>query len=509
MRYTILICLTLFGLFACGQQYAGSDSLFNNLKEQQRLDFLFRSVALMHDSVGQNFGVATLSFQTDERNFRTSQVAQSRSDAALETRGISYLGKKTVVSGMFSYQKSWEDSLSYFLAGLEDNRMPSYYFVEKAGQFERQTYRANAHVGYQFSNNWHLDGELDYTHHWATRSVDPRMDLYSMTWLFKPSVSYTVGNHFFAIQPIYGQGRGQTDLSYKNSSNPEGTENAMYHYISSYGYGTMQRLDTATLRQYDRYAGLNLQGKLQHGAYELLWEVGYLKRANESTHDVANMDNYFVAQSFVLETFHIDLLASQRGLNGASLRLFFVKDKGVDADRYRGQNYFLSQWKSGLTILKNVQQQSHWPMEFGLDLQANYDERDDAASSHYAERQWVELATPMAFTHVWNNQERLRWQIQPSLRIPLKNELTVPATQMNSFSKGIAYPEFYYYDVKSVAVQSRLTFITGKLRVKSPISFFLEASLTKPFHYDGDLLSGTLIYTGHNLRARAGISFYL
>ncbi|WDF67452.1 hypothetical protein PQ465_14190 [Sphingobacterium oryzagri] len=509
MRYILLTWFVFCSLFVCGQQPFRSDSLSNNFSASQRIDFLFRNASLMQDSLGQKFGEATLSFQVDERNFRNSQVAQSRSDATLETRGINYLGKKTVVSGMFSYQKSWEDSLSYFLAGLEDNSMPSYYFVEKAGQFERQTYRANAHIGQQVAKHWSVNAALDYTHHWATRSVDPRMDLYSMTWIFKPAVSYAFGRYLLSLQPIYGRGSGQTDLSYKKSSASEGSAYSKSHYVSNYGYGTIQRLDTATLRQYDRYRGLYFQGRFRPRSYELLWSLGYEKRINENTHDAVNLDNYYVTQSFDLQTYSIDVLIAQQRANGASLQLQFFTRNGVDAGRFRGHNYFLSQWKLDLSAVQNFQEQSAWPIALGLNVNAAYDERDDAASSHYAERQWLTFALPFSVTRIWNRRERLRLQLNPSLRLPLRNSLVIPATQINSFSLGIAYPEYYYYAVKSMSIASRLTFLTSKLWTKSPLGFFVEANVTKPFRYRGDIFPGTTLYSGNNFQAKAGLSFYL
>jgi len=508
MRYLFLICTLFTGFYVHGQS-PKTDSLLFTRNGEHRLDFLFRATTLMSDSARSNIGTASLFFDTEKRDYRTAQQAQHTNTVGMDARGISYLGGKTVVSGIFSYHKVWQDSLSYSLSGLEDNSLPTYYFVQKAGQFERQTYRANAHIGHELSQDWRVDAALDYTHHWATRSIDPRMDFYSMAWLFKPSLSYNLHIGKISLQPVYGKGTAQTDISYKHDPYNSGDQYPEYHYVNNYGYGSIDAQDSIPLRQYDRYLGLQSEGAIRLDRYELWWNVGYMLRNIESTHDSRHLDNYFVVQTFDLETFHMDFLLSQLGDNAGSLRLGLVHRSGVDGAYYNGQNYFLTQWEGSLSLSKTVQQASTWPKEFGIDLKMAYDERDDAASSHYAERAGLDIALPISIAKRWRSQRSVRWQVIPAIRIPIRNTLYIPVTQVNRFSTGIAYPEFYYYAVKSVNLQSRITFLTRSLWKNTPVGFFALGDFTKPFGFKGELYGNSLRYTGSNLRLRIGVNFYL
>lgn len=473
------------------------------------MQYLFGHSALLQDTARQNFGDLTVYYDRKNLNYRTSQMAQKTGVAAFEARGINYLSDKIVISGAFSYAKTWQDSLAYFLGGLDDNSIPGYFYTPKAGEFERQTYDAQAHLGYKLKPNWHADLQANYTHHWSTRSVDPRMELYSMKFLLKPSLSYiTAGQQHFSISGIWGYGRGQTDISYKNRRLNDGTAQPEYHHFTSFGYGYIKELDSTSLRQYDQYRGLELAGTWNQPRWTLYWSASYLKRNNENTNDVRYMQNYQIKQTFDLDQLDVDLLFTDKRINGNLIRFNLKSISGHDGVYHSGKNYFLSQWNMSLLYSKAFASASRSPKEAGISIQSAYDKRDDALTAHLAERRWIDLAAPLSWSKRGKSEDRFRLQLTPSYRIRLTNRLQVPDSQINSFSLGIAYPEFYYFDSNVFSVQTKLSYLTSKLFNKTKTAFFID------FRFESAPRLNTTpedhqAFRGQNTNWRMGVNFYL
>lgn len=509
MRYFSLFIL----LICCSQAYAQrnyqSDSVLWSIAGEQKMQYLFGHSTLLQDTARQNFGDLTIYYDLKNRNYRTSQQAQKTAVAAFEARGVNYLSDKIIVSGTFSYAKIWEDSLTYFLGGLDDNRIPGYYYTPKAGKFERQTYDAQAHLGYKINSPWQADLQANYTHHWSTRSVDPRMELYSMKFLLKPSLSYVSSNQqHFSLSGIWGYGRGQTDISYKNRKLNDGTALPEYHHFTSFGYGYTKELDSTALRQYDQYRGLELAGTWNQPSWTLYWSTSYLKRNNENTNDVRHRQHYQIKQTFNLDQIDLDLLFTDKRVNSNLLRFNLKTTNGHDGVYHRGKNYFLSQWNMALLYSKTFASGSSSRKEAGISVQGAYDKRDDALTEHLAVRRWIDVTVPLSWSKTGKSADRFRVQLSPSYRFALTNRLEVPDSQINAFTKGIAYPEFYYYDVDVFAIQTKLSYLTARIVKKTKMAFFVD------FRFESaasskQIVVGSQAFRGQNTNWRMGVNFYL
>lgn len=476
---------------------------------EQKMQYLFNHTMLFQDTARTNFGDLSIYYDRKNLNYRSSQMAQKTAVAALEARGINYLSDKVVVSGTFRYAKTWEDSLAYFLGGLDDNSIPGYYYTPKAGKFERQTYDAQAHIGYKIDQHWQADLQANYTHHWATRSVDPRMELYSMKFLLKPSLSY-IGRsqQHIAITGIWGYGKGETNISYKNRTLNDGAAYPEYHHYSSFGYGYIKELDSTNLRQYDRYRGAELAGTLTRPQWTLNWSASYLNRHHENTNDVRHLQNYMVKQTFNLDQLAIDLLFTDKRINSNLLRFKLTTESGQDGVYHKGTNYFLTRWNTSLIYSKAIASSSSNPKEVGISIESLYDKRDDALTA-LAERSWLAMSVPLSWSKIWQSAERVRLQLTPSYRLRLTNSLKILSGQLNSFTAGVAYPELYYYDANVLAVQTKLSYLTNRVIRTTKTAFFIDLRFESASKLNSALTEGTAAFRGRNTNWRMGVNFYL
>lgn len=509
MRYFSLFILICFCSLAHAQQNYHSDSLLWSKSGEQKMQYLFGHSILLQDTTRQNFGDVTVYYDSRNQNYRTSQMAQKTTVAAFEARGINYLSDKIVVSGAFRYAKTWEDSLAYFLGGLDDSSIPGYFYTPKAGKFERQTYNAQAHLGYKIKQQWQADLQVNYTHHWSTRSVDPRMEHYSMKFLLKPSISYvTRSQQHFSVSGIWGYGKGQTDIAYKNSRLNNGAFLPEYHHFTSFGYGYSKQLDSTSLRQYDQYRGLELAGTWIQPSWTLYWSAGYLKRSNENTNDVRHMQNYHVKQTFDLDQIDLDLLFTDKRINGNLVRFNLKSSSGHDGVYHKGKNYFLNRWNMGLLYSKAFASASTSHKEVGISVQSTYDKRDDALTEHLAEHSLIDLAVPLSWSKIGKSADRFRLQLTPSYRFVLTNSLQVPDSQINSFTRGIAYPEFYYNDADVFALQTKLSYLTSKILNTTKTAFFIDLRFESASKLK-TVLKESNAFRGQNTNWRMGVNFYL
>ncbi|PRD56681.1 hypothetical protein C5749_05475 [Sphingobacterium gobiense] len=459
----------------------------------------------------KGFGVADLHYLSKRTDFRTAQTEREHQAAAFEARGYNKIGSRVYVSGSFQFRKTWQDSLAFALRGPQPDGMPTYYFVPKAGKFERQIYQATAHVGYALKpNKWRTDLQMDYLHHWATRSVDPRMEHYTMQLVLKPSLSYRLGTLQTTLQGIWGYANAQTNLSYKHTPYTFGNAFPEYHYRTSYGYGNISlALDSSDMRQYDHYKGIALLGKTHKANWELLWHGEYLHTQQNSTNDQRRMVGYFVKQRFSLDAFRLSFFGIHHHSNPLAIRLVAEHKQGEDFNgNMRSKNYLWQQSRALVGFTKTLQSTTHLPKEFGVETTITHDERTDGSTNHYMQRTWVDVGMPLAITYVLPAANRIRWTLRPSYRISLHNELNIPNTQYTIFSTGIAYPEHYYYGTNALSLQTRLAYI-GKTSVRYPFGLYIDLGWTRPDGYHGEIYPGTKYYSGNNTALQLGLNFYL
>lgn len=511
MRYILVFILQLMMLVQLhAQMKYDSDSIDWNRGSRQKMSYLLDHPAFIQDTLHHGYGKASVDLSSDRQSYRTAQQAYRTSVAGFSAEGYNQLGR-VLVAGKFHFSKTWEDSLAYSLGGSTAHRLPTYYFVPKAGKFERQVYQADAYVGYDvIPHRWKTGINLSYLHHWATRSVDPRMEYYEMMLRLQPHVSLTVNKTIWTLGGTTGYGRSQTELSYKSNKYPTGNLYPEYLHYLNLGYGSFVKMDTSELRKYDTYKGLNLGVKTVVGTWELLANLDYTNQKNKNTNDRQRMVGYFTKQSFELDEYEVNVFANNQHANQTSIYFQLNHASGSDFNAiYGGKNYILSQWSGTTSITQLFHARQKWEKELGIDISYFYEERRDAATVHFAQRAWINTGIFIGGTYKTNLGDRIRWNINPSYRFKLDNQLTIPDTQVKIFSTDIAYPEFYYYDVNVVQIKSRLEYFTKRIMKNYGVGFRLEGGVTSPESFKGIQQTNTKVYTGDNYAVKAGINLYL
>src|SRR5690606_26032147 len=106
---------------------------------KNKIAFYQSTIGLLVADTTDSWGFAEVQLKGNQGGFRRAQDAYHTFENGLFTQGISTLGRFKV-QGSFSLMRTAEDSLGNNLRGMREDIRPYYYFVQKPGEFERQTY---------------------------------------------------------------------------------------------------------------------------------------------------------------------------------------------------------------------------------------------------------------------------------------------------------------------------------------------------------------------------------
>ncbi len=119
------------------------------------------------------------------------------------------------------------------------------------------------------------------------------------------------------------------------------------------------------------------------------------------------------------------------------------------------------------------------------------------------------MSVPLSWSKIWQSAERVRLQLTPSYRLRITNSLKILSGQLNSFTAGVAYPEFYYYDANVLAVQTKLSYLTNRVIRTTKTAFFIDLRFESASKLNSALTEGTAAFRGRNTNWRMGVNFYL
>jgi hypothetical protein len=450
MKRIVITCCFLYCYAALSaQQKEVSDSLYFYAQERNEMKMVFNSATQLSVLALPRTGMATLSLLRETGDYRRAQQAAKTSDATFYTAGTSKLGRFNL-AGSFLFSKVWEDSLSYTMKGLSYEGDPYYYYAARAGNYNRQNYNMMAIVSYQLlKNKLLLSTGIDYRYHWTTRYVDPRPGVTDFRLMLRPEITYKIKQHAVGLGLIWGYGQEKTNITYKNRNNSYNEKDSAWVVYLNRGYGYIKNMRSPWNRMRDDY-GFNISyaGQWEHWQVRTTGEWCYLKERNSFARSASNEFDYQPFSTWKKSTYSVQLLAQhQRHAIHQQLQLGGQYIRGLDQDEYdvmaSNYSYRKQHIDAGWIIRKNTNKRI--TKEWGVQL--SYDDRTqiDALADHALHYRYIQpgLSGTLYAQAVQGN--RIRLGISPSIRLPLQNTLTVPSTQENVFTRGVVYPDYYYW----------------------------------------------------------------
>ncbi len=455
-----------------------TDSIYLYKRAQQNYKSLQWGVSQLTSSNINKVANVELAHNFQNGQFRQSQQAERTSAITLKTEGISTLDRFKLY-GYFSFSRTWQDSLAFSQKGIEDPHQPYYHIVGKPGVFERQTYLGGGIIAYNLiKNKLFLGTGLDYLYNSSARSVDPRSLVTTFRLKFNPQLTYKSNNHTFGIGIEAGYGDETTKINYKNDDYQGSLLFPDRISYLNYGYGYLE-INQIGFNRKTQYTGFNLNYIGKMAKWDLTGKLSYLIAKEDNLYPKINaiVDEKF--GTYQVETYKVDLLLNQKNKQIS----FNIKQENGDDNliKLAARNYTFS----ATEVNFGYSYSKHKVEWFG---EVNYKEvaQRDAAAAHSVKYDY--LHPKLGGILHWKNFKKDLFSTELALgaRLPIKNEINIPVTQVNLFTQGVAYPDYLYWASKAGEVHVKFNYVTGKIINKFKTGFSLKTtylhSLQTPVH---------------------------
>lgn len=383
-----------------------------------------------------------LTYNYKKGGLKQAQEAVSQKKIIFNAEGISEVDKFKLY-GYFNFERSNEDSLAFSQKGIHDDFSPYYFVVGKPGQFEKQGYNGGGLISYNLVKDKLFIGTgVDYQYHTSHRSVDPRSSVYTYQLNFAPEISYKFNHHYIGLGILYGYGNERINVFYKNRDY-QGT--LLYpdriSYLN-YGYGYLEINQNNFIRK-TSLSGLQLNYAASFKSWEIAARLKYSIKETENKIEVQNSVQDQIFGSFQLENIDFNFLITQQNL----LRLHqfgfsFINSYGDDNLRRlaaRNFTYKFNALRAKYLYAPIVDGYKTYEFTANANYSSNY--KRDAAANHTFD--YSVLESSISVGKYWKNT--FRAQLGLGLIFPLSTDLKVPNTQVNMFTKGVAYADYMYW----------------------------------------------------------------
>ncbi|MGN8058256.1 DUF6850 family outer membrane beta-barrel protein [Pedobacter sp. 22163] len=475
MRFLITINLIIFfSAVVCAQKLTTADSIFLNKQANQNFQSLKWGITQLHNIDIEKAAYFGLNYDYQKGHFRQAQQAEKTSSASFATEGISTMDRFKLY-GYFSFTRTWQDSLAFSQKGIEDNHTPYYFIAGKAGTFERQKYLGGGLISYNLLKDKLFIGTgIDYLYNSSARSVDPRSLVTTYKIVFSPEIALKLKKSTIGLGIIAGYGDEKIEVGYKND-NYGGSQ--LYPDRISYlnfGYGFLE-INTTNFIRRNTYTGLKLNYSGKFSDWNMNGKLSYLvsKEVNQLVKDNSINDQDF--GTYQLETYKINLVLNKR-INKTNHQISIEASQNTGDDnlvRLSARNYTLKVADVSLSY-------SHFKPQFNNNAvawfaKANYKDfyQKDAAASHTLQYRYIN--PQIGGTIYWNKLKGdfLSTELSVGARVPINSDVIVPTTQINIFTRGVAYPDYLYWSSNVGELQFLVNYSTEKLinKFRTGVSF--------------------------------------
>ena len=507
------LCLCL-SIVLTAQRKDVSDSLYYYVQERNDMNIAYANATLLSLVKPARTGIATLALSREAGQYRHAQQAEKSHDGNFYTEGTARLGRFNL-AGSFLFNKMWEDSLSYTLRGVNDDTGPYYYFAGRAGNYNRQQYLLRSIISYNLlKDKLLISTGVNYDYQWTVRTVDPRPDVSGLRVQLRPEITWRLGQHSLGAGFMWGYGKEENSISYSNTNYASNQSDSSRVVFLNRGYGYIINI-RPRWRRLEDYYGLSFSyaGELLQWRLQTVFDWSHLKERNLYNKSVTTSRiDYQPFGTWEKNTYTLYLLARHMaGITSQQLSIKGQYIRGLDEDQFDvfASNYSLRRQHVDATWLIRRDAGKVITKEWGLQL--SYDDRRqiDALAAHTVHYSFLQPGVSGTIYTDAGKGHRIRAMLSPSVRFPLQNMLTVPATQENMFTRGVVYPDYYYWSATAMITNLEAGWIMpsvpGKLKLGFSVNARLENNLQQP-----EVTHNTVFKPGNNrLFMRLALNLYL
>lgn len=482
--FVITYFIILLSASVSAQEPSVADSIYFYRQSSQQMEAIKWGIAQLLAHPTEKLSALALHHHYQNGKFKMAQQATKTDDLAFNANGVSSINRFKLY-GYFSFNRTWQDSLAYSQKGLEDAYQPYYYYAGKASVFERQTYLGGGIISYALlKNRLYLGTGVDYLYHSSAGSVDPRSLTTTFNLKFSPQLAYRTENAIYGLAVAIGYGDELIDISYKNSDFQGSTLYPDRISYLNYGYGYSLPSQNGFMRK-NHQTGISANYVLSLSNWNLNARLSYAIDQQDNQYPKSNSINNETFGIYQLETYKADLLLNQNNDKIDQQFLLSLKQENGDDEliEQAARNYTFKANTFQLMYSNHVHKK---PKKTSMEWFSVLGYRDvyvrDAAVDHTVNYGYLypKLGGRLYFKSV--AQDLFAIQLGFGARLPLHNEVEVPATQVKYFTQGVVYHDHLYWASKVGETQLQINYVTKKLISNFKTGFSLQSTYYHNFH---------------------------
>jgi hypothetical protein len=436
----------------CVFAQTGNDSLLLNYQKK-----ISENNFLKHNlSSPSNFGEVSLDYSSRKGDRRLSQEAHNRNGVEFYALGANQLGKFRV-SGDFLFDKIFEDSLAFGQRNGIDRFSPFNYYASKAGKYERQNYKANVTLSYDWKWGIQPFFNVNYLHHWTTGSVDPRFDSKKFEMKYNPGLIFHINESKLGFKAILGNGRENLGVSYKNKNF---SSSLLYpdriHYLNM-GYGFNNIKDTLNTRKYSKIFGGEVSLNTKLGKSVLDFSSSFERKDENNSNDIKSTKIYNIRSTYTEDLYTLQGLLQIPQTNNhhlISIKGNYVNgnDGHIEFSNDRSRiNYSVNYLETNLGYLFTRKRPTSWNYDIGFDVNYFSIQRKDYASTIDVNNTFVQLSPAILLRYQQKELDNIQFGFAPSYTKSINNSIQYSQNSLNSYIEGVVFWDYDYY--RSNAIQ--------------------------------------------------------
>lgn len=448
------------------------DTTQNEFSEQfrQRYDFFAKETISQPLLDVQNYSLVKGGLRYATGKYALSQDAARQKDIFFYTEGSRKV-KKILVSGLFSYQRTLQDSVGNTLRyGLED-AAPFYFYAAKKGNWEISRYQLQGIAATTLLNeklNLGLGASYNTVNAW--RSRDPRPEYFAQDMAAGLTVHYRILPwHLIGIEGGIINKNTETSIEFRSLDN--GASLAYPEYITylqyGYGFGALHITNRALVSKTNGWKWQGIyNGKFSIGEFTL--KGGYTSQEGKYSRSMILTDAGTYYGNFYEDIVQASLywrLNKKRYQWSATVS--YYNHLGRDFNTIlNGNNYVYSFEQLSVAPLLAVTKNDKVICEFGVPVSMINLFRADGTAGQLTNYQYLNAAVTGAWYHyAAGGKTWWKGRLQAGVQAPVAMERKEGGMQ-TSFVKQVINPDSLYYNASSLIAQAGLTynFLIGKTR---------------------------------------------
>lgn len=450
---------------------------FNPLTRNNNHFSLTNTTQLVADTSAKT-GLLQFYYRNQTGDLHPAQTPFKSEAAGIYTEGFATLGR-VKLSGRFRFARQWKDSLANNLGMHGDGMSPYYYFTPKAGTYEGQYYDMSAAVAWNVVKaKLYLGVKADYTYRWVTGSVDPRLDDKTLKIRFYPSLTYQAGSTFLGVEYLTGYGYESMNIKYKSDTYNFSTLFPERFYYLNMGYGNIAlKYDVIDHRDIG-YRGLGINFSTTMHSYNIRLNFLWQKEIERNKKDLDTLKISDLFSKWYLNRYTANALVTRKSntiLQQLSLKMQVLKGNDFNS-LYNGSNYSASRENIYIKYDRLHQRKETFQWRYGAFIEYTSVRKHDILASHIMRYTTIHPGISGGIYLKDKSHNLISFAVKPSLILPVINEIAVPPTQINVFTQGVAFPDYYYHSTRRLDININFHLITPHLIGGMQAGLFLEAS---------------------------------